>query len=82
MGSGTNSEVDPDRSVGLAHSDLKEVRLLSRIVTWKETGSMYEADQKHVKICLKEVGPEETSKVVKTHVHRSSEGQREVAKEL
>ena len=46
------------------------MRIPNRIVTCSDTGIKYEADQKHVEICLKDVGIEEVSKVGNTPVDR------------
>ena len=44
--------------LGPGPSDLKSIRILNRIVEWAEDGILYEADQRHVEICLREMGPE------------------------
>ncbi len=38
------------------------MRILNRIVCWKEDGIEYEGDQRHVEICLRELGLGEESK--------------------
>ena len=40
--------------IGPAQSDNKEMRILNRIVKWSSEGLTYEADQRHVEICLEE----------------------------
>ena len=42
--------------IGPAINDLKEMRILNRIVEWTETGIHYEGDQRHVEICIEELG--------------------------
>ena len=44
----------------------------NRNVTWSDTVITFEADQRHVEICLKDVGVEETRKVVSTPIDRLS----------
>ena len=58
--------------IGPEASDTKEIRILNRIVTWTPAGITYEADQRHVEICLREVGLEESSKPISTPIHRSN----------
>ena len=38
--------------IGPSEKDLKEMRILNRIVCWKEDGIEYEGDQRHVEICM------------------------------
>ena len=52
--------------LGPTQSDTKEI--LNRIISWTEQGTLYEADQRHVEICLKEVGVGESSREVSTPV--------------
>ena len=42
--------------IGPADGDLKEMRILNRIVTWTDDGTQYEGDQRHVEICMQEFG--------------------------
>jgi len=58
--------------IGPEESDLKEIRILNRIVTWTTSGIQYEADQRHVEICLQEVGLEDSSKPISTPIDRSA----------
>ena len=50
--------------LGPGPSDLQSIRILNRIVEWKEEGIVYEADQRHAEICLKEMGLDESSREV------------------
>ena len=47
--------------IGPGNSDLEEMQVLNRIVSWTPEGITYEADQRHVEICLQELGPDESS---------------------
>ena len=40
--------------MGSEESDLKEIRILDRVVSWTNRGITYEADQRHVELCLLE----------------------------
>ena len=62
--------------IGPEESDLKEIRILNRIVTWTDRGITYEADQRHVEICLQEVGLEAHSKTISTPTDRSAKDSR------
>ena len=42
--------------------DLKEMRILNRIACWTEDGIEYEGDQRHVEICMRELGLKEESR--------------------
>ena len=57
--------------LGPGPSDLKTIRILNRIVEWREEGIVYEADQRHVEICLKEMGLDESSREVTTPCDKS-----------
>jgi hypothetical protein len=57
--------------LGPGPSDLKSIRILNRIVEWKEEGIVYEADQRHAEICLKEMGLDESSREVSTPCDKS-----------
>ena len=48
------------------------MRILNRVVSWTPGGITYEADQRHVEICLQEVGLDESSKPISTPIDRSS----------
>ena len=62
--------------MGPEEADLKEIRILSRVVTLTERGFTYEADQRYVEICLHELGPEESSKQISTPADRSAKDSR------
>ena len=49
------------------------IRILNRIVEWGKQGILYEADQRHVEICLREMGIEESSREVATPCDKSLE---------
>jgi len=57
--------------LGPGPHDLKEMRILNRAVTWTKEGLTYEADQRHVEICLRDVNLENATSV-STPVDRSS----------
>ena len=42
----------------------KQIRILNRIVEWTDAddGILYEGDQRHVEICIKHVGLEESTR--------------------
>ena len=42
------------------------MRILSRIVTWTKEGIEYEGDQRHVEICVQDLGLDKYSKEVIT----------------
>ena len=48
------------------------MRILNRIVEFDQDGIPYEGDQRHVEICLKEVGLEGSSNPISTPIDRSS----------
>ena len=48
--------------MGPGKDDLKEIRILNRIVTWTEEGVEHEGDQRHVEIACKEYGLKTGSK--------------------
>ena len=58
--------------IGPKDADLKEIRILNGIVTRTPKRITYEADQRPVEICLKELGLEESSKLIRTPIDRSS----------
>ena len=47
------------QALGPETQDLKQVRVLNRIITLKNEGIQYEADPRHVEILLRELGLEE-----------------------
>ena len=59
--------------LGPGPSDLKRLRILNRIVEWSEKGIYYEGDQRHVEICLKEMGIDASSREVTTPCDKSLE---------
>ena len=58
--------------MGPQESDVKEIRILNRVITWDARGIRYEADQSHVGLCLRQLGMEEASHKVSTPTDRSS----------
>ena len=44
--------------IGPGKEDKKEMRILNRIVSWTEEGIEYEGDQRHVEICMRDLGLE------------------------
>ena len=57
--------------LGPEPSDLKSIRILNRIVEWGSEGILYEVDQRHVAICVQEMGIEESSREVTTPCNKS-----------
>ena len=57
--------------LGPGPSDMKSIRILNRIVEWRKEGILYEADQRHVEICMKEMGLDESSREVTTPCDKS-----------
>ena len=53
-------------------SDPKEMRILTRIVSWKETNNTHEADQEHVEVFLEELEIGDHSREVSTPVDKSA----------
>ena len=49
--------------LGPSKTDKQEVRVLNRIISWKDNGIHYEADPRHVEIVLKELGLENSKEV-------------------
>ena len=51
----------------------KELRVLNRTVEWTDAddGILYEGDQRHVEICIKQMGLEESTREVLTPADRS-----------
>eukprot|EP00969_Alexandrium_andersonii_P111187 4908720-Alexandrium_andersonii.AAC.1 len=52
--------------LGPRREDMKEMRVLNRIVTWTDEGIWYEADQRHAELIIKGLGMKEESKGVVT----------------
>ena len=52
------------------------MRTLDRIVSWSNKGLTNDADRRHVEICLKEMGLDESTKTVSTPVGKSSKDPR------
>ena len=50
--------------LGSDEGDLKQARILNRIVTWNEWGLQYEADPRHAEILVRELGVTEKEAVV------------------
>ena len=42
--------------MGPGKEDEKSIRILNRIVEWSESGIIYEADQRHAEIIIKQMG--------------------------
>jgi len=59
--------------LGPGVNDDKSVRILNRIVTWKEDGIHYEADQRHAEIIVKQLGFKNSSNPVSTPGVKPSE---------
>ena len=57
--------------MGPDSKDIKEVRLLNRIVAWDSDGIRLEADQRHPEILCKQLGFEEANGVDTPGVHQS-----------
>ena len=52
--------------MGERQSDIKSVRILSRIVTWTSEGAEYESDQGHAEIIVNQMGLKENVEAVAT----------------
>ena len=52
--------------LGPGKSDMKQMRVLNRVVEWKENSICYEADQRHAEIISEELGLRSESKGVVT----------------
>ena len=52
--------------LGPEKGDDKSIRLLSRVIEWKEEGISYEADQRHADIIVREMGLNKGGKTVIT----------------
>ena len=51
--------------IGPDISDQKEMRILNRMVTWAEHGIEYEGDQRHVDICMQDLGLTDESRRIR-----------------
>ena len=63
--------------LGPSPDDFNAVRTLNRIVEWTLEGIAYEGDQRHVEICLRKAGIEESSRTVSTPTDKSDKLQKE-----
>eukprot|EP00969_Alexandrium_andersonii_P326158 14411700-Alexandrium_andersonii.AAC.1 len=52
--------------LGPRREDMKDMRVLNRIVTWTDEGIWYEADQRHAELTIKGLGMKADSKGVVT----------------
>ena len=52
--------------LGPTDQDDKEIRILNRIITWTEEGILYEADQRHAEIIIREMNLKSDSKTAVT----------------
>ena len=59
--------------IGPDDKDEKEMRILSRIVTWTSEGIDYEGDQRHVEICMDNLGLMAESREVGTPIEKERE---------
>ena len=62
--------------LGPWRNDKKQIRILTRIVERTDAGILHEEDQRHVEICIKQVGLEESTREVMTPVDRSAKDPR------
>ena len=56
--------------IGPDRNDEKEMRILNRIVTWTDEGIDYEGDQRHVEICMANLGIVPESREVGTPIEK------------
>ena len=63
--------VEASRKVRSYRNDTKQIQILNRIVEWTDRGILLEGDQRHVGICVRQMGPEESTREVMTPVDRS-----------
>lgn len=56
-------------------ADDKEVRILNRVITWTDQGILYEADQRHTDLILKDLGLQPGSKGLSTPGERIKVGE-------
>ena len=68
--------------LGPEESDLKEMRVLNRVVQWGEDGIRYEVDQRHAEVIAQEMGMKEESKGAATPGIKSREEGLEGQEEL
>ena len=59
--------------LGPGKEDAKEIRILNRIVSWTKEGIEYEGDQRHVEICLRQLGLEKDSRTLSTPCESKAE---------
>lgn len=59
--------------IGPDSRDLKEIRVLNRLISWTDGGIQYEADPRHAEIVIQALGLKETSKSVSTPCDRLNE---------
>ena len=52
--------------LGPEEKDDKSIRILNRVITWKEEGIEYEADQRHAEIIVNSLGLEKEAKAVRS----------------
>ena len=53
-----------DSNCNVGNDDCKQIRILNRILTWNGNGIIYEPDQRHVEILIKELFPNGCNAVV------------------
>ena len=69
----TRFEIKDKGIMGPDSKDIKEVRLLNRIVAWDRDGIRIEADQRHAEILCRQLGLENSKGVDTPGVHESKE---------
>ena len=57
--------------MGPAAGDNKSVRILNRVLQWRESGLELEADQRHAELIIKYAGPDSKAKPVGSPGERS-----------
>ena len=55
-------EIKDKGILGPESHDLKEIRLLNRIIAWEHDGIRFEADQRHGEILAKQLGLDQTTR--------------------
>lgn len=60
----TRYEVKLRGCIGSDKNDLKEMTILNRIIEWTDEGIIYEADQRHADIIIRDLGLERSNPVV------------------
>ena len=53
------------------------MRIINRIVEWTDSGITYEGDQRHVEICMKDLGVDRNSKAVATPIDKTEKLEKE-----